>query len=129
LPAVPTPGADDPSPVGAQALSARAAGEELPRAAAALDRLLLRAARAEGLTVLQARLLRTVLDAVPQRELARALAVDPARVSVLTAHLEARGLVERVPAEGDRRQRVTLLTGGRSTAWALGSSPRRRCSG
>lgn len=61
-----------------------------------------RAASDEGSSPTEARLLRTLGDAVPQGRLAGLLGCDPARVSTLTAELERRGLVERVarPATG-----------------------------
>ncbi|GAA2903952.1 hypothetical protein GCM10010472_72790 [Pseudonocardia halophobica] len=90
--------------------SGRRAGEAVLLAAARLTALLDEAASGEGLTPLQARFLRTLRDPVPQGRLAAALGIDPARVSALTRELAERGLVERVRADGDRRQRVTRPT-------------------
>lgn len=50
------------------------------------------------MTPTQARLLRTLVDDVPQGRLAEQLALDSARVSALTGALERRGLLERVPS-------------------------------
>lgn len=98
------------------------AGEQILRAAALLDGMLAEVAGAEGLTALELRLLRTVADEVPQGVLARRLQIDPARVSVLTAGLEARGLLLRVPSTGDRRHRVPKLTdAGISTVRRIGA--------
>lgn len=90
--------------------SGRLAGEAVLLAAARLTAMLDAAADDEDLTPLHARFLRTLCDPVPQTELADRLGVDPARVSALARDLGRRGLVERVPGNGDRRQRHTRLT-------------------
>ena len=90
--------------------SGRLAGEAVLLAAARLTAMLDAAAADEDLTPLHARFLRTLCDPVPQTELADRLGVDPARVSALARDLGRRGLVEREPGSGDRRQRHTRLT-------------------
>lgn len=90
--------------------SARDVGEAILNTAARLSDLLASACADEGLTPTQARLLRTLVDDVPQGRLAEQLALDPARISALTGELERRGLLERVPSRSDRRQRHARLT-------------------
>ena len=65
-----------------------------------------------GLTFAQAHALR-VLDperALPMSTLARDLACDASNVTGIADRLEARGLIERRSAEGDRRVKVLMLT-------------------
>ena len=71
------------------------------------------AARVEefDLTPTQAHLMRELAPApCPMGELAGRLACDASNVTGLTDRLEARGLVERRSAPGDRRVRVLALT-------------------
>lgn len=49
-------------------------------------------------------------ETLPQETLARRVGVDKANVSRALARLEMRGLVERVPAEIDGRQKPTRLS-------------------
>ncbi|SHL44390.1 DNA-binding transcriptional regulator, MarR family [Pseudonocardia thermophila] len=89
----------------------RDVGEAVLNAAAKLNRLLETACAEEGISPLEARLMRTLRDeVVSQGELAERLALDPARISTLTGGLEKRGLLERVPSRSDRRQRHARLT-------------------
>ena len=65
-----------------------------------------------GLTFAQAHALR-ILDPerpLPMSTLAKELACDASNVTGIADRLEARGLIERRSAEGDRRVRVLALT-------------------
>lgn len=90
--------------------SARDVGEAILTAAARLTSLLSTACADEGVSPTQARLMRALVEDVPQGRLAELLALDPARVSALSGDLERRGLVERVPSRSDRRRRHARLT-------------------
>jgi DNA-binding MarR family transcriptional regulator len=89
---------------------ARDVGEAIIRVAYELDRRLESAAALDDVTPLEIRLLRLALDPRPQRELARLLGCDAARVSTLTLTLEDRGLVRRARTSGDQRIRRTEVT-------------------
>ncbi|MFP4148713.1 MAG: MarR family winged helix-turn-helix transcriptional regulator [Nitriliruptoraceae bacterium] len=87
----------------------RDVGELILRVAARLDDAVARASAAQDLTPVEARLLRLLLDTGPwpQARVARRLALDPSRVSVLAVALEKRGLVARRQDRGDLR--ITTL--------------------
>ncbi|TDQ48229.1 MarR family winged helix-turn-helix transcriptional regulator [Actinorugispora endophytica] len=100
----------------------RVAGEALLRVAQRLTALLADLAAQQSLTPLQARLLRALRDRPSQGELARQLACDPSRISVLTGELEESGLVRRTPSRSDRRVRLTRLTeAGERAVSAIGA--------
>ena len=52
----------------------------------------------------------TINDPVPTSEVAKWLCCDASNVTGIVDRLEARGLVERRPAPGDRRVRMLVLT-------------------
>ncbi|GAA1095319.1 MarR family winged helix-turn-helix transcriptional regulator [Nocardiopsis composta] len=90
--------------------SARDAGEALLRVAHRLESLLAELAAEHGLTALEARTLRALLDGPSQGGLARQLGRAPSGVSVLTRRLEERGLVSRVSSRSDKRVRTARPT-------------------
>ncbi len=79
------------------------------------------AAAQRGISTSQLRLLGILRDREPEMlELARHLGLDKSSVSGLVDRAESRGLVERVPGEGDRRKiAVRLTASGRSLATDL----------
>lgn len=89
---------------------ARRLGELLLEVATDLERMIAASARAEGLTALEARLLRYVIEALPQYELAKHLGVDAARITHLVRRLRALGFVSREVDRSDRRVRVIQAT-------------------
>src|SRR5690606_5876071 len=75
-----------------------------------LESLLAELAAEHGLTALEARTLRALLDGPSQGGLARQLGRAPSGVSVLTRRLEERGLVSRVSSRSDKRVRTARPT-------------------
>ncbi len=84
------------------------------------------AAAGHALTGAQARLLSLLsLEPLPMRRLAERLKCEPSNVTGIVDRLEARGLVERLPAPGDRRVKVAAATDeGRRVARGLRESLR-----
>lgn len=72
-----------------------------------------KAGRRFGLTAAQSGLIRTLMMSGPtsSADLSRKLYVTPANVTGLVDRLEKKGLVKRVPKEGDRRVWLITLTG------------------
>ncbi len=69
------------------------------------------AATAHGVSLSQLRLLGILRDREPEMQtLATYLHLDKSSVTGLVARAEARGLLERIPGEGDRRTVVVRLT-------------------
>lgn len=100
---------------------ARVTGEFFLEVAEHLEGMVAAAARDEGLTALEARTLQYVIEALPQYELARRLAVDPPRVTYLVRRLRALGFVTREVDRSDRRVRVIAATDeGRQAAERIG---------
>jgi DNA-binding MarR family transcriptional regulator len=66
----------------------------------------------EGVTVAQWSVLITVYrgDAVAPLEIARFIDVDPGAMTRLLDRLEDKGLIQRVPVDGDRRRMEIVLT-------------------
>jgi DNA-binding MarR family transcriptional regulator len=64
------------------------------------------------LSPMQAQLLRVVAPGrpVPMGRLAGALGCDPSNITGIVDRLEARGLIERRPAPGDRRVKALVIT-------------------
>ena len=77
------------------------------------------AARAEGLTVPQALLLRTLDQPMRMGDLASLRVCDPSSLTTMALRLEAAGLIVRRPDPADRRARIISLT-------AKGAQVRRR---
>ncbi|MFW5416522.1 MarR family transcriptional regulator [Nocardiopsis sp. CNT-189] len=75
-----------------------------------LESLLGELAAEHGLTALEARALRVLLDGPSQGGLALQLGRAPSGVSVLTRRLEERGLVARVSSRSDKRVRTARPT-------------------
>ncbi|WP_017592800.1 MarR family winged helix-turn-helix transcriptional regulator [Nocardiopsis potens] len=75
-----------------------------------VESLLGELAAEHGLTALEARALRALLDGPSQGGLALQLGRAPSGVSVLTRRLEERGLVSRVPSRSDKRVRTARPT-------------------
>lgn len=74
------------------------------------------AAAAHELTPLQAKALLATIEPVPMRAIADRLHAEPSNVTAVVDRLEARGLVERRPAPGDRRVKLVAATAdGRRT--------------
>jgi DNA-binding MarR family transcriptional regulator len=69
------------------------------------------AAARHGLTGAQARVLALLsLDPLPMRQIAQHLKCEPSNITGIVDRLEARGLVERRPAPGDRRVKLAAAT-------------------
>lgn len=89
---------------------ARAAGEQFLSTARELADVVARCAEPEGLTSMEARALRYLHDALPQRELAARLGCDAPRVTTITRRLNERGYIRRGLVHDDKRVRLAELT-------------------
>lgn len=85
-------------------------GEKYLALAEILTTTFTRAARAEGLTFMEGRLLRLAAHVGEQSLIVDSLGVAPSRVSALLRSLERQGLVARSTARGDKRHRDVVLT-------------------
>lgn len=72
-------------------------------------------AQRHALTRLQSRALLALEDPLPMRELAARLRTEPPNLTGIVDRLEARGLIERQSAPGDRRvKRIAITEAGRT---------------